>query len=257
MRYLPGSIALSESRDYPLLRIVLHCRFVTHKQLYELSRFEAFEPSTRSFNNRISRLVKHGLLRSQRTAFAGRVYSITAAGLAPLIRRGECYTLSTSEKDVNGNDAAVAHCLEINEIQLCLKRSAILARWVPETMVRSRNELTNFGSSKDYDALVSVRLNHDVFDFGLEYERTPKAAQYYTWIRKRIDADQQVGCILYICSNFDLLTYVAGRLRDCRMPIYFGLFWEFVKDPKSARLVSQASVIPCSLESLVTKAKIV
>jgi GTP-binding protein HflX len=36
MRYLPGSIALSESRDYPLLRIVLHSRFITHKQLYEL-----------------------------------------------------------------------------------------------------------------------------------------------------------------------------------------------------------------------------
>jgi hypothetical protein len=250
MRYLPGSIALSESRDYPLLRIVLHSRFITHKQLYELMRFEAFEPSTRSFNNRISRLVKHGFLRSQRTAFAGRVYSITATGLAPLIRRGECYTLSINEKDVDGNGGAVAHCLEINEVQLSLRRSGLLLRWVPETMVRSRN-------SKDYDALVSVRLNHDVFDFGLEYERTPKAAQYYTWIRKRIEADQQVGCILYICSNFDLLAYVAGRLRDCRKPIYFGLFWEFVKDPKSARLVSQTSLIPCSIEGLVTKAKIV
>ena len=255
MRYLPGSIALSESRDYPLLRIVLHSRFVTHKQLYELMRFEAFEPSTRSFNNRISRLVKHGLLRSQKTAFAGRVYSIAAAGLAPLIRRGECYTLSINEKDVDGSGGAVAHCLEINEIQLSLKRSAILVRWVPETMVRSRNELTSFGSSKDYDALISIRLNDTALDFGLEYERTPKAAQYYTWIRKRIEADQQVGCILYICSNFDLLTYVAGRLRNCGKPIYFGLFWEFVKDPKSAGFVSHDSLTPTSLGNLAAKAK--
>src|SRR5437899_5273717 len=108
MRFLPGSIILSESRDYPLLRIVLHSRFITHKQLYDFAQFETFEPSTKSFNNRVLRLVKHGVLRSQKLTFAERVYSITASGLAPLIRRGECYTLSINEKDVDGNGGAVA-----------------------------------------------------------------------------------------------------------------------------------------------------
>ncbi len=36
MRYRKGMIALSEIRDYPLLRRVLHCSFVTPAQLADL-----------------------------------------------------------------------------------------------------------------------------------------------------------------------------------------------------------------------------
>ena len=40
MRYWKGSIALSSTQDYPLLRRVLRSTFVTHRQLYDFMRLE-------------------------------------------------------------------------------------------------------------------------------------------------------------------------------------------------------------------------
>ncbi len=39
MAYPAGCIQLSNERDYPVLRQVLHAGFVTHAQLFELMRF--------------------------------------------------------------------------------------------------------------------------------------------------------------------------------------------------------------------------
>ena len=62
MRYWKGSIALSVTRDYPLLRQVLHSGFITHSQLFEFSRLDYCVSARNAFNNRVLRLVKHGLL---------------------------------------------------------------------------------------------------------------------------------------------------------------------------------------------------
>jgi hypothetical protein len=40
MRYWKGSIALSPTQDYPLLRQVLRSTFITHRQLYELLKLD-------------------------------------------------------------------------------------------------------------------------------------------------------------------------------------------------------------------------
>ncbi len=40
--------------------------------------------------------------------------------------------------------------------------------------IRAKNELTSSGYAKDYDAIVTVRLNERLVSFALEYERTPK-----------------------------------------------------------------------------------
>jgi hypothetical protein len=40
MRYREGTIALSDTRDYPLLQRVLHCGFVTSAQLYEFLKLD-------------------------------------------------------------------------------------------------------------------------------------------------------------------------------------------------------------------------
>src|SRR5260370_7633304 len=62
MRYRKGSIALSGTRDYPLLRQVLHSGFITHTQLFEFLRLDYCVSSRNVFNNRVLRLVTHGLL---------------------------------------------------------------------------------------------------------------------------------------------------------------------------------------------------
>ena len=53
MRYWKGSIALSPTQDYPLLQQVLRSNFVTHRQLYDLLKFDYHATSRNAFNNRV------------------------------------------------------------------------------------------------------------------------------------------------------------------------------------------------------------
>ena len=62
MRYWKGSITLSPTQDYPLLRQVLHSGFVTSDQLYEFLKLDYCASSRDAFCNRVRRLVKHELL---------------------------------------------------------------------------------------------------------------------------------------------------------------------------------------------------
>jgi hypothetical protein len=62
MRYWKGSIVLSPTRDYPLLRHVLHSVFITHNQLFAFLKLDYSMSSRNAFNNRVRRLVEHGLL---------------------------------------------------------------------------------------------------------------------------------------------------------------------------------------------------
>jgi hypothetical protein len=69
MRYWKGSIALSPTQDYPLLRQVLRSTFVTHRQLYDFMRLAYCTSSRHSFNNRVRRLVKHNYLIRDKVPF--------------------------------------------------------------------------------------------------------------------------------------------------------------------------------------------
>ena len=82
MRYWKGSIALSSTRDYPLLRHVFQSGFITHNQLFELLKLDYCVSSRNAFNNRVLRLVTHGLLSRQERLSAGRdvVYSLSMSG---------------------------------------------------------------------------------------------------------------------------------------------------------------------------------
>ena len=59
MRYRKGTIALSDTRDYPLLQRVLHCGFVTSAQLYEFLKLDYWASSRNAFDSRMRRLVNH------------------------------------------------------------------------------------------------------------------------------------------------------------------------------------------------------
>jgi hypothetical protein len=230
VRYLKGTIALSETRDYPLLRRVLHSTFVTPDQLFEFMRLEYCASSRKAFENRVRRLVGHALLvRHQiREMHRGIVYAISPAGASELITRGEYYAGSSDHTGVAGGH--VQHALELNEIHLALKRAGILVRWTPESDIRSRNELTGIGYVKDYDATVEVRIDGHEHRFALEYERTPKAKARYDSIRMRIEAETEFRHFLYIAPNVDLLAFLRERFRDCRRSIHFGLHRDVLAD---------------------------
>ena len=79
MRYRKGMIVLSEIRDYPLLRRVLHSSFVTPAQLYEFMKLDYCSSSRNAFDNRLRRLLNHDLLVRHEipTMNRGVVYSIS------------------------------------------------------------------------------------------------------------------------------------------------------------------------------------
>jgi len=226
VRYWKGSIALSSTRDYPLLRHVFQSGFITHNQLFELLKLDYCVSSRNAFNNRVLRLVKHGLLIRQERHSASRdvVYSLSMSGALALGVNGN---LNSSIPNIK--DRQLHHSLGLNEIHLALKRSGSLVYWMPETEVRSRSDLTPYGYCKYYDAVVVVRLGGKDCKFALEYERTPKAARHYAAIRDRIEQETAIAHFLYLVPSHDFMWFIAEKLSQCRRAVYIGLFHDFLE----------------------------
>ena len=252
MRYLKGSIVLSDTKDYPLLRRTLHCTFVTSDQLFRFMKLDYCSSSRNAFDNRLRRLLAHHLLLRHEipTMNRGVVYSVSPAGASELISKGEYYSGPMDlGRTANGH---VQHALELNDIHLSLKRTGELARWTPESDIRSRNELTNFGFVKDYDATVAVRIDGREHQFALEYERTLKAKRQYVKIRKRIEAETEFRHVLYLVSNHDLLSFLIREFYECRRAVCFGLRSDFLSETLSLQVRSSLSPLSTAFRSLLT-----
>ena len=255
MRYWKGSIALSSTRDYPLLRQVLQSGFVTHNQLFEFLRLDYCVSSRNAFNNRVLRLVKHGLLIRHAAPFINReaVYTISETGASELVSRGEYYVLADHLKLSNGR-GQVKHSLDLNEIHLALKRTGTLVYWTPEMEIRLRSDLTANGYWKYYDAVVVVRLAGQDCKFALEYERTPKAARHYVTVQQRIELETSITQFLYLVPNYDLLWFVADKL-NCKRAVYFGLFKDFLQETLALPVRRTGSPASVPLASVLTQGK--
>jgi hypothetical protein len=124
----------------------------------------------------------------------------------------------------------VRHSLELNEIHLALLKAKILTSWQSDLEIRSLNELTGFGSPKDYDAVVKVEHEGRVSQFALEYERTPKASARYISVRRAIERECDLDCVLYLAPAYSLLARVADVFSGCKAPVYFCLASDFRRD---------------------------
>jgi len=259
MRYWKGSIALSTTRDYPLLRQVLHSGFVTHRQLFEFMRLDYCASSRNAFSNRVLRLVKHGLLIRHQLPFINReaVYSVSEAGASEMAGKGECYARPIDHLKSGNGQGRLHHSLDLNEIHLALKRTGTLVYWTPETEIRSRNDLTTAGYWKYYDAVVAVRLAGQDCRFALEYERTPKAAREYLSVRQRIEQETSVAHFLYLMPNYDLLWFVADKLSECRRAVHFGLLKDFLQLTLGLPVRRNGSPVSLTLVSVLTHGLVV
>jgi hypothetical protein len=254
VRYRQGTIALSDTRDYPLLRRVLHSGFVTTEQLYEFMQLEYCASSRKAFDNRIRRLLAHQLLvrRELPAMNRGVVYSIAPAGASAMISRGEYYSGCTDKSEAAGGH--VQHALELNDVHLALKRSGMLVRWTPESDIRSRNEFTDIGYVKDYDAGVAVRLDRHEYHFALEYERTPKARRRYQYIRQRIEQESEFRHFLYLVPNHDLLSFLLREFRTCTRPVHFGLRQDFLAETVGLSVQSNRSPVSTTFQVVLATA---
>ena len=230
MRYWKGSIAISPTQDYPLLQQVLRSTFVTHQQLYAFLKLDYRTTSRNAFNNRVLRLAKHDYLIRDEIPHKteGYVYSLSERGAAELIGLGEYCTGPTHRPRDGQFPRAIYHAIELNEIHLALKRSQQLVRWMAESEIHSRNELTEDRYCKDYDAVVTVRNEIGERTFALEYERSPKARKEYLNIGADIESERAVDRFLYLVPNYDLLSFLVGCFAAVRRPIYFGLARDFL-----------------------------
>jgi hypothetical protein len=179
----------------------------------------------------------------------GVVYSVSPMGTSELISRGEYYSgPMESGRTSNGH---VQHALELNDIHLALKRTGELARWTPESDIRSRNELTGIGFVKDYDATIAVRIDGREYQFALEYERTPKAKRHYLAIQKRIEAEDEFDHFLYLVSNRDLLSFLVREFYACNRAVYFGLRSDFLSGALSLPVRSNCWPLSTTFRSLL------
>ena len=225
MRYPKGSLQLSQSRDLPLLRQVLHSEFVTHSQLFEFTRLNHYEQSRKSFDWRLRRLVDRELVRRETAPSIGGdfVYSIASSAATLLQGMGEYCLVGRGRFNGKEAERSVLHAIELNEIHLSALRAGLLVRWNSSVEVRSQNELTGFGFAKDYDAVVTVRTGDEEQRFALEYERSPKPARYYKDVAAALGREAHLSRILYLVSNYDLLQFISGFFRSAHCHVFFGL----------------------------------
>src|SRR5713101_3766015 len=229
MRFQKGSFELSRAQDFPLLRQVLRCQCVTHDQLFEFMKLGCHEVRRQSFNWRIKRLVDHGMVQRHYAPAAAStyIYSIDTLGFLYLQGMGEYCPSSVFSPTKTPDHLKSFHAIELNELHLSLARANLVEAWIPENEIRSRNELTDHGYAKDYDAVVTLRLGSSRPRFALEYERSPKTFRQYDGIRKTIDAETQVGEFLYLAANEHLLWFLMQCFAQTKRRLYIGRASEF------------------------------
>ena len=138
--------------------------------------------------------------------------------------------------------AAVASAKE--NIQLCLLRAGLGARWTAACEIRSQNGLTRYRYAKDYDAVVAVRVDSVERCFALEYKRSAKARKDYLAIADLLDQEKQVSHLLYLAANHDVLNYLRGVFRPTPVSVWFGIVRDWHAQLLSMPVVDASSFLP-------------
>lgn len=230
MRYRKGGIDLKSPQDTFMLQTILRARHISHEQLWRLVQCKTREDRRRVFNWRLKRLVDHELVDRRAVGSRSSVYSISHEGAEHLVGLGEFAALVVTGGLVDLNDRALQHSLELNEIHLSLLEARILATWQSDLEIRSVNEFTDFGFAKDYDAVAKIERAGHQYQIAIEYERTPKARERYADVRRLIERERHVDCVLYLMSAYPLLAHVAKSFERCATPVFFALLDDFVRN---------------------------
>lgn len=259
MRYGRGGIELSSTEDDSILRQVMLSRYISHEQLWRLARLRNSLISRSTFNWRMDRLAKHGLVRKEKDSLFGRniIYSLERAALEYLAGRGECvadFDWRARRSDEMGM-GAVFHSLELNNVYLRLQETGTVFGWRWETEIRAHNELTGVPYTKDYDAIISVHVGGRETRCALEYERTAKSSHRYAGIRKAIEAERQVDLFLYLVAHYKVMSFVLHHFTNSRRRVYFGLLSDFTAKTWDMEVVDSKQLSKRLREVLIPSAQ--
>jgi hypothetical protein len=218
-RYEKGTIHLTETRDYPLLRQIFQSAYATRAQLFEFMQLRGREGSANAFKNRLTKLVANGLV--VRVALPGvpeTLYAITEAGVDLLEIRGEPY--AGRGCGVDRPRSTARHAVQVNALHLAFLRTGKLREWLPETEIYSRNTLTTRAFAKDYDAVLTVGSAGELsVAVGLEYEYSQKRDSDYQEIAIRLAGETHVDFVLYVVPTAYLYGKLASTFRNCSQPV--------------------------------------
>src|SRR5260370_11208506 len=228
MRYAKGTLAISSSRDIPLLLQVRNSRFVTHQQLFEVMQLAASEYSRGSFNWRIQRLLESNYISicDGNFGYGATVYRITRPGLLQLEKHGHFAAVLNSGTQHLPHLSQAHHALELKGVQVALARGNVLASWQSDVETASLNTVSATPLEKDYDAVVDVWNNDKISRFALQYERTLKRARQYEKIRQALEAENKLGCILYLTAGEEIALHLAPNR------LVFPSRWPFSRLPR-------------------------
>jgi hypothetical protein len=229
MRYKKDSLVINPERDIPLLRQVRNSRFVSHQQLFEFMKFGGFDHCRSSFNWRTRRLLGYGHLSICQGIFdaGSAVYRITREGLALLEHHGQFTTVLHSSTEHLPHPSQVFHSLQLNRIQLALAHKNLLACWQSEVEIASFNTISPTPYQKDYDAVVEVWIGEKRVCFALEYERSLKSARQYDRVRRALDSENRIGCVLYLTSGVEILVHLVREFESVNMNLAFANALDF------------------------------
>lgn len=253
MRYGKNSVVVQTDRDIPLLRQVRNSKFASHNQLFELMTFGGYECSRDSFGWRVRRLLKAGFLSICEGSFGteSAIYRMTHNGIALLEHHGQFTTVLHSKTKHLPHSSQVFHSLELNRIQLALARQDLLANWLSEVEIASFNTISCAPYEKDYDAIVDVWLGEKTARFALEYERCLKSYRHYDRIRAALQAEQQVGRILFLTSGMEVLVHLIHELNPVGTKLAFANARDFEQMLLDTRVVTTHNLAGTNFRELL------
>ena len=82
--------------------------------------------------------------------------------------------------------------------------------------------MMGFAIAKDYDAIVTVRLEERDATFALEYERSAKSETHYAEIVDKIESERELDRFLYLASSEQVLRCVSWQFRNSKRHVCFG-----------------------------------
>jgi hypothetical protein len=223
MRYKKDSLVINPERDIPLLRQVRNSRFVSHQQLFDFMTFGGLDHCRSSFNWRTRRLLSYGHLSTCQGVFdaGSAVYRITREGLALLEHHGQFTTVLHSSTEHLPHPSQVLHSLQLNRIHLALAYKNLLAGWQSEVEIASFNTISPTPYQKDYDAIVGVWNGEKKSCFALEYERSLKSSKQYDRVRRALDCENRIGCVLYLTSGVEILVHLMHEFDSVNLNLAF------------------------------------
>jgi hypothetical protein len=142
------------------------------------------------------------------------------------------------------------HAIGLNDLHLGLARQGVLEDWQSEVTIRAKNELTSSGYVKDYDAVVTVRMDRRA-TFALEYERTPKKSKEYLQIRNLLEQENRIDRFLYIVPEADLASFILHCFSGISAALFIGLAHEFTTSFRDMNVIEVASGLPKRITAIL------